>query len=108
VIKKRGVLLFSHTAKGFTIIYTLAKPPKNSHLTPQLSEDLESKASQLKNQVTDMSDSMLKMVEFPCSQEILKTKKEDRMENLMDQIWNDCKIPWKPCSYKGGSLKEIL
>jgi hypothetical protein len=52
-------------------------------MTPEESEDLENKVSQLKNQVNDMSDSVLKMVDFSCSWEIIKM--EYKMENLMNQ-----------------------
>ena len=72
-------------AKGIAIIYTHAKPPRNSHMTPKESEYLENMVSQLKNQISEMSGSMLKLVDFLCSQEILKRDTLYKMENLMDQ-----------------------
>jgi hypothetical protein len=52
---------------GSTMIYT-HKPLDNSHLMLEESEDLENRVSILKNQVNEMNDSMLKMVDFSCSQ----------------------------------------
>jgi hypothetical protein len=39
----------------------------------------------LKNQVDEMSGSVLKLVDFSHSQEIFKREMEDKMENLMDK-----------------------
>jgi hypothetical protein len=54
-------------------------------MTREESEDLKNRVSQLKNQVSDMNGSMLKLVDFSHSWEILKREIEYKMENLMDQ-----------------------
>jgi hypothetical protein len=81
--KHRSIIIFSH-GKWFFNIYTPTKPPKNSHMMLEENEDLENKVSQLKNQVNDITDSMLKMMDFSHYQEIFKMEMEYKMENLMD------------------------
>ena len=56
---------------GSTMIYT-HKPPDNSHLMLEESDDLENRVSILKNQVNEMNGSMLKQVDLSYSQDALK------------------------------------
>ena len=70
--------------KGSTRISTPAKPPKNSHMTLEERNDLENMVS--KNQVNDMNDSVLKMVDFSHSQEMLKRDKENLMDQKMEGL----------------------
>lgn len=58
--------------KGFSRISTPIKPLENSHMTFDESEDLENMLPQLKNKVYEISDSMLKLVDFSHSQERLR------------------------------------
>jgi hypothetical protein len=73
--------------KGVPKTTTPIKPLGSSHMISEESEDLENRLSQLKNQVDEMSGSMLKLVDFSHSQEGLKRE----MKILMDQK----KIKWK-------------
>jgi hypothetical protein len=63
---------------------TTSKPPKIAHMMSKENEDLKTRLSQLKNEVEEMSGSMLKLEDYSCSQEILKREMDDNMVILMN------------------------
>jgi ABC-type Fe3+/spermidine/putrescine transport system ATPase subunit len=71
--------------RGTSRINTPSKPLEISHRTLEENEDFENKLSQLKNQVDEMSGSMLKLVDLSSSQEFLKKEMEDQMKKKMDE-----------------------
>jgi hypothetical protein len=64
-------------------------PHKNSSMTSEENEDFENRLTQLKNQVDEMSVSMLKQVDLTHSQEYLKRELEDQIQKKMDENKND-------------------
>jgi hypothetical protein len=57
---------------GTSRINTLSKPMESSHRRLEEIEDFENMLSQLKNQVDEITESMLKLVDLSSSQECLK------------------------------------
>jgi DNA-binding HxlR family transcriptional regulator len=66
-------------SKGSTKSFTPHKPTENSSMILEECDDLEKRVSQLKNQVNDMSDNMLKRVDFSHSEEILRREIEHKI-----------------------------
>jgi hypothetical protein len=64
-------IIIFHMENGSTRNNT-GTPHKNSNMTSKESEDFENRLTQLKNQVDEMSVSMLKPMDLKNSQEYLK------------------------------------
>jgi hypothetical protein len=87
--------------RGTSRTTTPSKPLEISHMTSEENEDFENRLSQLKNQVDEMSGSMLKQVDLSHSQEYIKREMEDENGN---KIWMKIGIKWKR-RWKNGKWK---
>jgi hypothetical protein len=86
---------------------TIGTPHKNSNMTSEESEDLENRLTQLKNQVDEMSGSMLKQVDLTHSQEYLKREMENQMKKKMDEMdkkW----MKWKKMDENKNDMKKKM